>query len=135
MYASYGGPMWLTYGGDHFSGRDNKKNGFNHLLLSKKKYEAYFNKNAGTLNYELNEGGGGGILVQEDLFSKLNANQYIEILKKNKFKLIKTYVEYCPIGYELLKKNLRLRERLVKKNSSLPVENYYLKTHIVYLKK
>ncbi len=64
MYASYGGPMWLTYGGDHFSGRDNKKNGFNHLLLSKKKYEAYFNKNAGTLNYELNEGGGGGILVQ-----------------------------------------------------------------------
>jgi SAM-dependent methyltransferase len=135
MYASYGGPMWLTYGGDHFSGRDNKKNGFNHLLLNKKKYEAYFNKNAGTLNYELNEGGGGGILVQEDLFSKLNANEYIEILKRNKFKLIKTYVEYCPIGYELLRNNPRLYERLIKKNPSIPVENYYLKTHIVYLKK
>ena len=70
-----------------------------------------------------------------DLFSKLNANEYIEILKRNKFKLIKTYVEYCPIGYELLRNNPRLYERLIKKNPSIPVENYYLKTHIVYLKK
>ena len=70
-----------------------------------------------------------------DLFSKLNANEYIEILKRNKFKLIKAYVEYCPIGYELLRKNPRLYERLIKKNPSIPVENYYLKPHIVYLKK
>ena len=36
MYASYGGPMWFTYNGDHFSGRDHVKNGYNHLILEKR---------------------------------------------------------------------------------------------------
>ena len=34
LYSSYGGPLWYTYGGDHFSGRDNEENGYNHLLLN-----------------------------------------------------------------------------------------------------
>ncbi len=134
LYSSYGGPMWLTYGGDHFSGRDDINHGFNHLLLSKKKYGIYFNKNVGTLDYELNEGGGGGVLVQEDLFSKLNGNEYMKILKKF-FSPIITYSEFCPIGYKLMKKNFLLKKKLLKKNPSIPVENYYLKTHIIYFKK
>ena len=57
MYASYGGPMWLTYGGDHFSGRDEVNNGFNHLLLDTEDYNKYVEKNIGSFEYELNEGG------------------------------------------------------------------------------
>ncbi len=135
LYSSYGGPMWLTYAGDHFSGRDNQNNGYNHLLLSKKKYQKYFNKNVRSLNYELNEGGGGGVLVQNNLFSKLNGNEYMKIFKKNKFIPIKTYVEFCPTGYKLINQNNKLKEKLIKKNPMIHEENYYLKTHIVYLKK
>jgi hypothetical protein len=135
MYASYGGPMWYTYGGDHFSGRDDKINGFNHIILDKKKYDKYFNKNLGTLDYELNEGGGGGVLVHEDLFSKLTGNQYMKIFKKNNFKSLSTVVEFCPIGFNLIKNNETIKNKLIKKKLPVYLEDFYLKTHIVYLKK
>jgi|TARA_B110000003_G_scaffold275671_1_gene318990 2-polyprenyl-3-methyl-5-hydroxy-6-metoxy-1,4-benzoquinol methylase len=135
LYASYGGPLWYTYGGDHFSGRDEILNGYNHLLLNKKEYKNYFKKNVRSLEYELNEGGGGGILVQEDLFSKLSGNEYMKIFNQNNFISKKTYVEFCPIGYKLIRKNKKLREKLLKKYPNMKIENYYLKTHIVYLKK
>jgi len=133
LYSSYG-PIWFAYGGDHFSGRDKQYRGFNHLLLNKRDYQNYFKKNVGTLDYELNEGGG-GVFVQNDLFSKLNGNEYMDIFKKNKFSQIKTYAEFCPIGYSLIKKNKVLKKRLLKKYPFINQENYYLKTHIVYLKK
>lgn len=135
MYASYGGPMWLTYGGDHFSGRDDVNNGFNHLLMEKKEYENYIEKNIGTFDYELKEGGGGGILVKSDLFSRLTANEYFEIFKKNNFYSTQTYVEYCPIGLNLIRNNLPLQIKLKKKFPTIDIENFFLKTHIVYLKK
>lgn len=135
MYASYGGPMWLTYGGDHFSGRDDVNNGFNHLLLDTEDYNKYVEKNIGSFEYELNEGGGGGILVKNDLFSKLSPNEYFEIFKNNNFLSEFTCVEYCPIGLKLLNNNLVLKKKLKKKFPTIPVENFFLKTHIVYLKK
>ena len=114
MYASYGGPMWFTYGGDHFSGRDDALNGFNHLLLKREDYDKYVDENIGTFEHELNEGGGGGFLVKNELFSKLTANQYFEIFQKYKFKSKYTCVEYCPIGLKLLKTNFSLKEKLKK---------------------
>ena len=135
MYASYGGPMWFTYGGDHFSGRDKIENGFNHLLLNKKEYWIYFNKNVKSLIYELNEGGGGGLLVQKDLFSKLKGDEYFEIFNRFKFNSLLTFVELCPIGLKLIKNNIIIKDKLKKKFPLLPIENYYLKTHIVYLQK
>ena len=135
MYASYGGPMWFTYNGDHFSGRDHVKNGYNHLILEKKDYQDYVDQNIGSFNYELNQGGGGGILVENDLFSKLLANEYFEIFKENNFYSECTYVEYCPIGYRLMKKDLILKKKLLEKYKLIHPENFFLKTHIVYLKK
>ena len=114
MYASYGGPMWFTYNGDHFSGRDHVKNGYNHLILEKKDYQDYVDQNIGSFNYELNQGGGGGILVENDLFSKLLANEYFEIFKENNFYSECTYVEYCPIGYRLMKKDLILKKKIIR---------------------
>ena len=135
MYASYGGPMWFTYAGDHFSGRDNVKNGYNHLLLEKNDYKKYVDNNIGTFDFELNQGGGGGILVKSNLFSKLTANQYFEIFHENNFYSKSTTVEYCPIGRDLMNNDISLRNKLLNKYKNIHLENFYLKTHIVYLEK
>lgn len=134
LYSSYGGPLWHTWGGDHFSGRDDEKNGYNHLLLNSLDYQRYFNNNVKDLNYELNQGGGGGILVQNDLFSRLSGNDYIKIFKKNGFEVLKIIVEIDMKALQVLK-NKDLRQKLKKLNLDLDFENFYLKTHIVYLKK
>ena len=59
----------------------------------------------------------------------------MEIYKKNNLQSIFTIVEFCPIGYELLKKNHNLKQRIIKKHPLIEIENNYLKTQIVYLKK
>ena len=135
LYSSYGGPLWYTYGGDHFSGRDKKENGYNHLLLDKDDYQEYFNKNVGSLEYELNEGGGGAILVENDLFSRLSGNEYMQIFKEEGFKSLKTIVETDPIALRLLKNNTILKKKLMDLSLPINFEDFYLKTHIVYLKK
>ena len=75
IYASYG-PLWYCFGGDHFSGRDKKENGYNHIILSKKKYKIYFNKNVNSPENEIKHHGSAGIFVKKKLFSKKNANEY-----------------------------------------------------------
>ena len=134
IYASYG-PLWYTLGGDHFSNRCNNLDGYNHLLLPRKKYNEFFKKNVQNLNSEIKFHGSAGIFVKENLFSKLTGNQYIEILKKNKFYSKYTVLEYCPIAHNLLRKNKNLALRLLKKYNFKSLENFYLKTKIVYLKK
>ena len=59
----------------------------------------------------------------------------MKILEKNKFYSKYTVLEYCPISYNLLKKNKNLATRLLKKYSFKSLENFYLKTQIVYLNK
>ena len=135
LYSSYGGPLWYTYGGDHFSGRDNEENGYNHLLLNKDDYQNYFNKNVGSLEYELNEGGGGGILVENDLFSKLSGNEYMEIFYKEGFVSLETIAELDPVALKVIKSNPDLKKKLINLNLPVSFEDFYLKTHIVYLEK
>ena len=100
-----------------------------------KKIIKYFNKNVGSLDYEIKYKGSGGLLVKKNLFSKLLPNQYMDFYKKNNFQSIFTIVEFCPIGYELLKKNHILKKKIIKKYPSIDIENNYLKSQIVYLKK
>ena len=135
LYSSYGGPLWYTWGGDHFSGRDKIENGYNHLLLNKDDYQNYFNKNVGSLEYELNEGGGGGILVENDLFSKLSGNEYMEMFHKEGFVSLKTIVELDPVALKVIKSNPDLKKKLINLNLPVSFEDFYLKTHIVYLEK
>ncbi len=134
IYASYG-PLWYTYGGDHFSGRDKKENGFNHLLLSKKNYLEYFEKNVGSIDYEIKKKGSGGFFVKEELFSKKNGNEYMDIFRQNNLISNYTVVEFCPIAYKLILKNKKIRDELLYKYPSMQIEDYYLKSHIIYLKK
>lgn len=63
------------------------------------------------------------------------ANQYMDIYKKNNLRSILTIIEYCPIGYKLIKNNSILKKKLKSRNPLINVENYYLKSQIVYLKK
>ena len=121
IYASYG-PLWYNYGGDHFSGRDKVENGFNHILLNKKKYNEYYKNNVGNLDYEINYKGSGGLLVKKNLFSKLLPNEYMKFYKKNDFQSLFTAVEFCPIGYKLIKKNLIIRKKLIRKYPSIDIE-------------
>ena len=134
MYASYGGPLWYTYGGDHFSGRDNPKNGFNHLLLGKKEYWEYVKANVElTVDSEL-KAGGGGILVKLDLFSKLSSNEYLEIFKRVGFTVKKLILESCPIAAELIK-DKKIRDALLEKYPNLNEDDFKCRTHIILLEK
>ena len=134
IYASYG-PLWFNFAGDHFSGRDNKKNGYNHLLLSENEYFSYYEKNVGDTGYEIENQGSGGLFVKEDLFSKKKGNEYMEIYKKNNLISEYTVLEFCPIGYKLIKTRGRIKDQILEKHPNLDIEDCYLKTQIVYLKK
>ena len=133
MYASYG-PLWFNYSGDHFSGRDDINHGYNHLLLNESEYSSYYKKNVGGINYEIENHGSGGLFVKENLFSKKKGNDYMNIYKKNDFISKYTVLEFCPIGYQLIKTNSKLRDKILKKYPNLDIEDCYLKTQIVYLK-
>lgn len=134
IYSGYG-PLWYCFAGDHFSGRDQLQNGYNHILLDKKEYKKYFEKNVGSIMYEINQEGSAGILVKKNLFSKLNGNEYMKTYNQNNLFSLYTILEYCPIGFDLLKKNKVLKKKILKKKTYLNFEDLYLKTHIVYLKK
>ena len=72
------GPLWNTFGGDHFSGNDAFENGYNHVLLDKEEYEAYLDA------APLREGGlaDGRVWIRQKLFSYLKANEYVEIFQQ-----------------------------------------------------
>ena len=58
-----------------------------------------------------------------------------ETFRKNNLSSLCTVLEFCPIGYDLIKKNIRIRETILSKNLNLQIEDSYLKSQIVYLKK
>ena len=134
MYASYG-PLWYCHGGDHFSNRHNIKHGFNHLLFSEEEYKNFFRENVSNLDNEIKLHGSAGIFVKEDLFSKKKGNDYMNIYKKNNFISKYTVLEFCPIGYQLIRTNSKIKDKILKKYLNLDIEDCYLKTQIVYLKK
>ena len=73
--------------------------------------------------------------MENDLFSKLSGNEYIEIFKNSGFNFLETIVELDPIALKLLHQNKTLKNQLLSKNLGVSFEDFYLKTHIVYLNK
>ena len=134
IYSSYG-PLWYCYGGDHFSGRDNSKNGFNHIVLKKNDYKKYVNKNIQSLKDEIENFGAGGLFVKKNLFSKKTGNSYMDIFKKNNLFSKYTILEFCPLGLELVHNDKKLLNKILFKNKKINIEDCYLKSQIVYLKK
>ena len=134
MYASYG-PLWYCHGGDHFSNRHDVKQGFNHLLISQEEYMNFFRENVTNLDNEIKLHGSAGIFVKENLFSKLTGNQYMNEYSKNNLYSEFTVVEFCPISFEMIKSDKILCKKLLNSTKFRDLENFYLKSQIVFLKK
>ena len=128
MYAGYG-QFWYCWGGDHFSGRDHIEHGYNHLLLNPVQYSEYFNNYVGDFNYELTEGGCGGLFVLLDLFSKLSHKEYIELFTQTGFRVKEMIVEFSANAVQSLKSQ-ELRQKLLSKFPKFTADDFILKSHI-----
>jgi SAM-dependent methyltransferase len=80
IYATFG-PMWYSWGGDHYSGFDKLEAGYNHLLLEREELDRYRNVGIST-NHSENDG---RTWINENLFSYLKPKQYIELLDEAGF--------------------------------------------------
>ena len=77
----------------------------------------------------------GGYLLRRSYFQKKTGNEYMEIFKTNNLISHNTVVEFCPIGYQLIMNNRRLKDEIITKYPNINVEDLYLKTQIIFLKK
>jgi len=81
LYSTFG-PLYYTFGGDHISGNDSLKNGYNHLMLSEVQYKLYLNS-FGEFNHDENDG---RTWINNDQFSKLKPFDYLDNLNVCGFK-------------------------------------------------
>ena len=130
MYASYG-PLWYSWGGDHFSGRGGIEQGYNHLLLSSSEYQSYYQTHLKDDAFELQNG---GRYVELDLFSKLSSLEYIELYRKTKFHCKSLIAEFSQCGEEALN-NPNIYNQLAMLLPNLNRHDFILKSHIVLLSK
>jgi ubiquinone/menaquinone biosynthesis C-methylase UbiE len=78
LYANFG-PLWNSFGGDHMSGSDDFKNGYNHIRLNKEKYNEYL-ETFGEFTHSEHDG---RTWINNNLFSYLKASEYLNILEKH----------------------------------------------------
>ena len=81
LYANFG-PLWRTWSGDHLSGFDALRSGFNHLLLNEKEYHKYLDS-YGKFSHNEHDG---RTWINSQMFSYLVAEEYIERLEQQGFK-------------------------------------------------
>lgn len=75
LYAGFG-PLYYTFGGDHYSGWDKLENGFHHLVLEKKEYVEYLAQ-----RHNDNKNFDDRTFIYNGLFNRLKADEYIDIIK------------------------------------------------------
>jgi 2-polyprenyl-3-methyl-5-hydroxy-6-metoxy-1,4-benzoquinol methylase len=129
IYASYG-PLWYSWGGDHFSGRGGIENGYNHLLLDSAAYRDYYRQHLQDEAYELQNG---GRYIELDLFSKLSSQAYLELYKSSGFKVKSLIYEFSAQAESLGKTSIF--ERLLTKFPSLTRDDFLIKSHLLLLGK
>jgi ubiquinone/menaquinone biosynthesis C-methylase UbiE len=81
LYATFG-PLWYSWGGDHISGRDDLKNGYNHIKLAEPEYHTYLD----SFGEHQHDSHDGRTWLYNDLFSRLKPIQYIDQLEGAGFK-------------------------------------------------
>ena len=131
LYANYG-PLYFSAGGDHISGNDHLSNRFNHIILKQSEYKKYIQ----TLKLENEDVQGGYRYVDIDLFSKLTTQEYIDIYKKNSFKIEDLWVEISSLSVKFKEKFPDKYDKLV---TCLPEKcsqkDLFIKAHHIKLKK
>jgi len=129
MYASYG-PLWYTWGGDHFSGRGGTEQGYNHLLLQPDAYQEYYQKYLLDEAFEVQNG---GRYIELDLFSHLSSLQYINSYDQVGFKIKSLIVEFSEQAEKL--KSTLIFKQLTEKFNHLTIDDFLIKSHLVILEK
>ena len=114
LYSTFG-PLYYSWGGDHYSGWDNIDSGYNHIILSKEKYKAYLAKN----RYFSPGEEDGRRWITNNLFSYLKPIEYINLLNKSKFCKLFTSIMLDPIAIKCLRKRPDLKDELTKNHSYL----------------
>ena len=59
----------------------------------------------------------------------------MKIFKNNNLFSVYTVLEFCPIGLRLINNDKKLLNKILLKNKKINMEDCYLKSQIVYLKK
>lgn len=103
------GPLFHTWGGDHFSGNDDFKNGFNHVRLSSDEYEKYLRD----ISYKENKLADGRVWIKQRVFSYLKPREYINILSKY-FKLLFLRVHISPNAVAFRRLYPQIYEQMIK---------------------
>jgi len=113
-YASFG-PLWWGPGGDHMSW--GKKQYFNHVLFSGEEYVEEFNKRfkQGRIVEDYSEI---TFLVDQNLFSFLRVEDYLNDLKEAGFKKELCYAKISQDALYLMKENAKL---IYPSNIDLPI--------------
>jgi ubiquinone/menaquinone biosynthesis C-methylase UbiE len=114
VYATFG-PLWYSWGGDHFSGYDSIASGYNHLVLEQGTYERYL-ENAGEFSHSEHDG---RTWIKGGLFSYLRPREYLAALNDAGFEKVYLGVVLDPRAVRCLRENLKLKARLLAENEEL----------------
>jgi len=119
LYANFG-PLWYCWGGDHISGRDDLKNGYNHIKLDQDKYHTYLD-GFGEFNHNEEDG---RTWINNNLFSYLKPKEYIDKLEMAGFYKKFTSALLEPRAIEFSKK---YKEEFSKLEKTIDKENMLIK--------
>ncbi len=111
LYATFG-PLWFTWGGDHYSGHEDSNSGYNHLLLSQLEYVKYLNIDE---KKEYSEDDG-RIWIKEGLFSYLRPLEYITILEEVGYRKVRWGAIVDPRAVSFSRKNPNIWDSLLKRH-------------------
>lgn len=108
IYATFG-PLWYCWHGDHVSGLNNIKDGYNHLILDKEDYQSYID----SLEEYFDQTYDPRLWIHNGLFSGLKPNQYLELIERYGFerKFIAAIID--PLAVKCLETNQIIRNKLL----------------------
>lgn len=129
MYAGYG-PLWYTWGGDHFSGRGGIEQGYNHLILDSDAYLDYYKIYLKDEEFEVQNG---GRYIPLALFSKLPSNEYFNLYCRTGFVAREIRVYFSRKASAL--RRSKLFDDILEKFSEIKAEDLLIKSHYVILEK
>lgn len=114
FYATFG-PLWHSWGGDHFSGYDHADNGYNHLLLERKQYSDYLAAK-GEFRHSEDDG---RTWILNGLFSYLKINEYLAAIEQGGFERKYLGVVIDPQAIRWMRRHSDLRQQLLRRASEM----------------
>jgi len=130
VYAGYG-PLWYSYGGDHFAGRGGLTHGFSHLELPPADYREYVRQ----YRTDDEDTQAGIRFIDLDLFSRLTTRQYLTSFEQAGFDIVDLVLELSIEALRFRRTWPRRFERIVTTNVHLMPDDLIIKANLVILRK